>query len=160
MPRTHFLAFPLNPHPNQPFQSQSHQRFSTMRPSVLLRTICLLPLLLAFFAGGVAAARAPASSRGPLVGGWTPIANVNDAHVQELAAFAVSEHNKTQNDGSRLTLVRVVKAEQQVVAGTNYRLDLSVKDANGAAASYQAVVWEKPWQNFRQLTSFVRLSKT
>lgn len=128
-----------------------------MRRSVLLH-ICLLPLLLAVFAGSVAAARAPARPRDALVGGWTPITNVNDGHVQELAAFAVSEHNNKMQD--RLTLVRVVKAEQQVVSGTNYRLELSVKETNGAAASYQAVVWEKPWQNFRQLTSFVRLSKT
>lgn len=130
-----------------------------MGQSVLLH-ICLLPLLLAFFAGSVNAARAPTGDRGALVGGWTPIANVNDEHVQELAAFAVSEHNKPQNNGSQLTLVGVVKAEQQVVAGTNYRLKLSVKDASGSTALYQAVVWEKPWQKFRQLTSFVRLSKT
>lgn len=87
----------------------------------------------------------------PLAGGWQPIKNLNDPHVREIAEFAVAEYNKQSKVD--LKLKSVVKGETQVVAGTNYRLVVSVK--NGVKAEkYEAVVWEKPWQHFRNLTSF------
>ncbi|KAH1263844.1 Tonoplast dicarboxylate transporter [Glycine max] len=50
-------------------------------------------------------------------------------------------------------LVKVSKGETQVVADTNYRLVLKVKNGS-TTASYQATVLEKPWLHFRNLTSF------
>ncbi|CAL0334564.1 unnamed protein product [Lupinus luteus] len=85
-------------------------------------------------------------------GGWTPIKNINDHHVQEIAEFAVTEHNK--QSGANLKLESVVKGESQVVSGTNYRLVLAASDGSAAAKNYKAVVYEKPWQKFRNLTSF------
>ncbi|XP_027339198.1 cysteine proteinase inhibitor 5-like [Abrus precatorius] len=84
-------------------------------------------------------------------GGWTAIKNVKDPHVVEIAKYAVSEYDK--RSGAKLKLVSVVKGETQVVAGTNYRLVLKAKDGS-ATANYQAVVWEKPWLKFKNLTSF------
>ncbi|CAL9174784.1 unnamed protein product [Musa hybrid cultivar] len=113
-----------------------------------------LPVLLLVLLGAVLPAPAAASS-GKALGGWTPIKDVNDPHVQEIAQFAVSEHNKQAN--AALALGKVAKGETQVVSGTNYRLVLSASDGSGASAKYEAVVWEKPWEKFRQLTSFKKL---
>ena len=108
--------------------------------------ILLLPLLFLPFI--LSDARIEKSA---LVGGWKPIENIKDSHVTEIAAFAVAEYNKQSK--TSLKLVEVVKGDMQVVAGTNYRLVLKATD--GAATKvYQAIVWEKEWQHFRNLTSF------
>ncbi|KAJ6700348.1 CYSTEINE PROTEINASE INHIBITOR 5 [Salix purpurea] len=86
-----------------------------------------------------------------LVGGWSPIEDLKDKHVVEIAEFAVAEHNKEVK--SNLKLESIVKGESQVVSGTNYRLVLAV--TGGAYAKYQAVVYEKPWEQLKSLTSFV-----
>ncbi|XP_054778878.1 cysteine proteinase inhibitor 5 [Prosopis cineraria] len=92
-------------------------------------------------------------SRGPLLGGWTPIKDIEDPHVTEIAKFAVSEYDK--RSGAALKLEKVLKGETQVVAGTNYRLVLAAKDGSSSASkNYEAVVWEKPWEHFMNLTSF------
>ncbi|KAK6269125.1 hypothetical protein QUC31_013285 [Theobroma cacao] len=90
--------------------------------------------------------------KGPLLGGWTPIENIKDPHVTEIAEFAVSEYNKQSK--SSLKLQKVVKGETQVVSGMNYRLVLKATDGGSATKTYQAVVWEKAWQNYKNLTSF------
>lgn len=112
-----------------------------MRPHPLLA-------ILAVFLPLVAAA---ADRRGPLVGGWQPIKDLNDPHVKEIAEFAVSEYNK--KSGKKLVLQSVVKGETQVVAGENYRLVMAVKD-NSLAANYEGVVYERIWEHTRQLLSF------
>ncbi|KAE8708932.1 Cysteine proteinase inhibitor 1 [Hibiscus syriacus] len=86
-----------------------------------------------------------------LPGGWSPIEDITDPHVTEIAKFAVSEYNK--HSKTSLELEKVVKGESQVVSGMNYRLVLKAKDGT-AVKTYQAVVWEKEWQNFKSLTSF------
>ncbi|KAJ9184648.1 hypothetical protein P3X46_004352 [Hevea brasiliensis] len=102
---------------------------------------CLLFALLLFAAIASAA----------VLGGWQPIKNLKDPHVVEIGQFAVEEYNKRSN--AHLTLVKLVKGEQQVVSGMNYRLILAVKEGK-ASKKYEAVVWEKTWENFRNLTSF------
>jgi len=84
-------------------------------------------------------------------GGWEPIKDVKEKHVVEIAEYAVSEYDK--RSGAKLKLVNVVKGATQVVAGTNYRLVLKTKGGS-AATNYEAVVWEKTWLHFRNLTSF------
>jgi hypothetical protein len=46
-----------------------------------------------------------------------------------------------------------VKAKTQVVAGTMYYLTIEVKDGE-VNKLYEAKVWEKPWENFKQLQEF------
>ncbi|CAJ1962638.1 unnamed protein product [Sphenostylis stenocarpa] len=89
-----------------------------------------------------------------VLGGWRPVKDLKERHVVEIAEYAVSEYDK--RSGAKLKLVSVVKGETQVVAGTNYRLVLKTKDGS-AINNYEAVVWEKTWLNFRNLTSFKAL---
>ncbi|KAK3432187.1 hypothetical protein EUGRSUZ_E03919 [Eucalyptus grandis] len=87
----------------------------------------------------------------PLVGGWESIKNLNDPYVQEIAKFAIKTHNDQAKTG--LVLEKVVKGETQVVAGTNYKLVVAAKDG-ADTKNFEAVVWDKPWEHFRSLTSF------
>jgi hypothetical protein len=107
-------------------------------------------------AAAVSALAAPVAAG--LAGGWQPIADINDQHVQELGSWAVTEHTKVANE--RLTFVRVVSGEEQVVSGMNYRLVIdAVNDLAGKVFSYDAVVYEKSWTNTRNLVSFTQASK-
>ena len=83
-----------------------------------------------------------------------PIKDLNSAKVQEVAQFAVSEHNKQAND--KLQYQKVVRGHTQVVAGTNYRLVIAAKDG-AVLGNYEAFVWDKPWEQFRNLTSFQKV---
>lgn len=75
----------------------------------------------------------------------------NSAQIEGLARFAVEEHNKNEN--ALLEFARVLKAKEQVVAGTLYHLTLEAVDA-GKKKIYEAKVWVKPWMNFKQLQEF------
>lgn len=120
--------------------------------SQTMSTRALLPtLLLLLVAAAAAAARAGAPAR-PLAGGWFPIRNVSDPHIQELGGWAVTEHVRLANDGLRFG--EVTSGEQQVVSGMNYRLVLDATDADGKLAAYGAFVYEQSWTNTRELVSF------
>ncbi|XP_071701364.1 cysteine proteinase inhibitor 5-like [Rutidosis leptorrhynchoides] len=86
-----------------------------------------------------------------LTGGWSPIGDVNNPKIVEIGKFAVDEHNKV--DHKSLVFKKVVNGESQVVAGMNYNLTISALDGD-AKNDYVALVWDKPWEKFRQLTSF------
>lgn len=49
--------------------------------------------------------------------------------------------------------MRVVKAQEQVVAGTLHHLVLEVVDA-GKKKLVEAKVWVKPWMDFKELQEF------
>ena len=109
-----------------------------------LLTLTILPIYASTALGGK-------RGGGVLVGGWQPIKNITEPHVKEIGEYAVEEYNKESK--SQLKFVSVVKGETQLVTGTNYRLILATKDG-ALAKNYQAVVWEKVWEHFRNLTSF------
>ncbi|EEF36180.1 cysteine protease inhibitor, putative [Ricinus communis] len=75
----------------------------------------------------------------------------NTGEIENLARFAVQEHNKKQNDV--LEFVRVLKSKEQVVAGKLYYLTLEAIEA-GHKKLYEVKVWVKPWMNFKQLKEF------
>ncbi|KAE8689549.1 Cysteine proteinase inhibitor 6 [Hibiscus syriacus] len=75
----------------------------------------------------------------------------NSAEVENLGRFAVDEHNKKEN--GVVEFVRVVKAAEQVVAGTLHHLTVEAIDA-GKKKLYEAKVWVKPWMNFKELQEF------
>lgn len=75
----------------------------------------------------------------------------NSDEIHSLAKFAVDEHNKKEN--AMIELARVVKAQEQVVAGTLHHLTLEVIDT-GKKKLYEAKVWVKPWLNFKELQEF------
>jgi hypothetical protein len=70
-------------------------------------------------------------------------ANVNDAAVRQAADAAVREAGKRRATALR----RIVSAEQQVVAGINYRLCLEI-EIGGATGQAQAVVFRDLQQQY------------
>ncbi|KAL6648588.1 hypothetical protein ACP70R_012812 [Stipagrostis hirtigluma subsp. patula] len=107
-------------------------------------------LLIILVSAAVYAAATPAAAL--ILGGWAPIPDVNDAHIQELGAWAVAEHEKRANDGLRFG--SVVSGEQQVVSGMNYRLAVDAVNLAGQHGRYNAAVYEVEWTNTRELESF------
>jgi hypothetical protein len=82
-------------------------------------------------------------------GGYVKV-SVASKEVVAAAAFAVKAEAKAlpENKGGRppkLKLVKILGAEEQVVAGMNFRLKLKVK-LNGEAKTAQAVLWWQAWR--------------
>nr|CAB3478603.1 unnamed protein product [Digitaria exilis] len=118
----------------------------------LVAAPALLVLLALAFSSPRSAQEEPMADRGTLAGGVTDVPqNDNDLHLQELARFAVDEHNKKAN--ALLGYEKLVKAKTQVVAGTMYYLTIEVKDGD-TKKLYEAKVWEKPWENFKEVQEF------
>lgn len=95
-------------------------------------------------------ASTPAVTAENLVGGYSQ-ASVTNETVQAAAAAAITAQAKTlpapkEGVATKLELVKILAAEQQVVAGMNYRLTLRVK-LDGKEKTAEAVVW---WQAWRQ----------
>ncbi|XP_004635715.1 cystatin-C-like [Octodon degus] len=63
--------------------------------------------------------------RSPIIGGREDV-DASDEGVQQAVDFALREYNKVNNDLHLSHLVRVVRAQQQVVTGMNYYLDLEI----------------------------------
>ncbi len=85
---------------------------------ILPRLILLAPALL--MAATTACAQTPAEEPLPIVGGYQK-ASIDDADIKAAADFAVSAAPK------KVKLDEIVSARQQIVAGVNYSLCLSVK---------------------------------
>jgi hypothetical protein len=81
----------------------------------------------------------------PIAGGYGE-RRVNDRSVTAAAAFAVRERGRQTR--RRVTLISIVSAEAQVVAGMNYRLVMNVREG-GKVGSVTAVVF----QNLRRRMS-------
>lgn len=81
----------------------------------------------------------------PLAGAYAD-ASVNDSEVRTAARFAIQAREKQQ--GSRLSLISIERAERQVVAGLNYRLHLKVKNGR-QTRDVTAVVYKDLRQRFR-----------
>ncbi|OVA08658.1 Proteinase inhibitor I25 [Macleaya cordata] len=87
---------------------------------------------------------------GGKLGGKTEIKDVEtNKEIQELGSFSVNEYNLKfkREKGTSLTFSEVVKAEEQVVAGTKYFLKISaVQNGDvGENKMFDAVVVVKPW---------------
>lgn len=79
-------------------------------------------------------------------GGWSK-ASVKDPAVVAAATFAVAALQAEGEQGgekAKLALAEIVAAEQQVVAGMNYRLTLRVKVGDDVRRA-EATVWSRPW---------------
>ena len=63
-----------------------------------------------------------------------------DPEVRTVAEFAVKTQGKST--GRPLQLIKILKAERQVVAGLNYRLEIEVA-AGSKHLKARAVVWKK-----------------
>ncbi|KAK3607954.1 hypothetical protein CHS0354_006551 [Potamilus streckersoni] len=106
------------------------------------------------------------------LGGYSNVDSTSPA-VQAAAAFAVDAINNQSNSLYRQMLIEVVRAQQQVVAGINYKLLLSVGVSSTCRNDgttgltllncpvdqrkqrCDVIVWDQPWRTPRyQLTSF------
>ncbi|KAL2941387.1 Cysteine proteinase inhibitor [Bienertia sinuspersici] len=84
----------------------------------------------------------------------------NSLEINDLAKFAVDEHNKKEN--SMLEFQKVVNVKEQIVAGTLYYITLEAIDAGNKKdyLYYEAKIWVKPWLNFKELQDFKYLGST
>ena len=67
-------------------------------------------------------------------------ASVTDKEVKAAAAFAI--RSRSSSTRKNIRLVRILKAEIQVVAGLNYRVCLLVREGNRRSKSITAVVYK------------------
>ncbi|KAL2316909.1 hypothetical protein Fmac_030785 [Flemingia macrophylla] len=92
----------------------------------------------------------------PISGGSSDVPGAaNSVEIQELARFAVDEHNKKENGG--LVFVRVISAKQQAVSGTVYYITFEAKDGE-TIKTYETKVWVRGWLNSRELQQFKQLT--
>lgn len=119
--------------------------------------VLILLLFISSLVSTLAIAPSPSPRIGAeLVGGYQPIKDVKDPRVQEVAKFAVTEHNRQAK--TNLMFDSVIKGEYQVVAGINYRLVIAAK--NGMAVNnYSAEVYDKIYEGSIKLVSFKPLLK-
>jgi hypothetical protein len=85
----------------------------------------------------------------PICGTWSSAA-VTNTNVVAAATFAIeavkkSLSGKTDSRTPRLELIGIREAAQQVVAGVNYRLTLTVR-LDGREKLAEAVVWWQVWR--------------
>lgn len=100
---------------------------------------------------------------GSVVGGRTKIPDVeSNKEIQQLGKYSVTEYNRQQHESRNghggestgdLKFVKVVAAEEQVVAGIKYYLKIvAAKGANKKTFDAEVVV--QAWKKSKQLTSF------
>ncbi|KAI5673508.1 hypothetical protein M9H77_13872 [Catharanthus roseus] len=75
----------------------------------------------------------------------------NSLELDNLARFAVEDHNAKQN--ALLQFQKVVNVKEQVVAGTMYYITLEALDGDKKKV-YEAKVWVKPWMDFKEVQEF------
>jgi hypothetical protein len=84
------------------------------------------------------------------IGGYTQ-ADVNSQDVKDAAKFTVDSLNKLHNGTQKLEVTKILAAETQVVAGTNYHLILDLS-AGVSQSRFDVVVFKNTSGNFK-LTS-------
>ena len=104
--------------------------------------------MLALFVFGAFAAESRVSAQ--IAGGYGD-ASVADKDVRRAANFAVT--SRSRSTGKTLTLVRIVKAEVQVVAGLNYRVCMTIREGRKRAKTITVVVY-KDLRNRRSLSNW------
>jgi hypothetical protein len=82
-------------------------------------------------------------------GGYKTI-DVNDATVKEMAEFATSAMPEKMNSGP-VTLIKIIKAKSQFVAGINFKLTLELDGVQGAIQC-DVIVFYQRWSKTRKLT--------
>lgn len=88
-------------------------------------------------------------SSAPVIAGGYGDAEINN-EIKAAALFAVQTQSKREKQS--LELIEISKASQQVVAGMNYQLELTVK--NGKTLSYATVIVFRALNSTYQLTSW------
>ena len=93
----------------------------------------------------------------PILGGYSAT-DVNDESVHEMATFATNKLSQVLNTSpGSLFAMRVVQAETQIVSGTNYKMELELKELSenktADTINCKVIVYDQSWTGLRQLTS-------
>lgn len=88
------------------------------------------------------------------VGDFEPIKNISDPSIQSIGEFAVNEHNKLEK--TELKFQKVISGVFQIVAGTNYELQLTALDET-ESETYGTLVY-KDLNNKNHLIKFFEIS--
>ncbi|KAI9556895.1 hypothetical protein GHT06_016689 [Daphnia sinensis] len=92
-------------------------------------------------------------ARGNFAGGYSSV-DVEDDLVKEMANFATTALSENSNS-EPLALIKIVKAESQVVAGKNFKLILELDNVRHVSEYEnlvcEVVVFDQPWTSTRQL---------
>ena len=104
-----------------------------MTKKLILCSIFVIGLLV-----GIAAQTRVSAQDEPMVGNYREI-SVKSKEAKNTAAFAVK--TRSAKTGKYITLVKITKAEQQVVAGMNYRVCMLVREGRRKAYAVTAVVY-------------------
>jgi hypothetical protein len=128
-------------------EGSSMMKKAVLMLSIIMSLVLLLLLLQSSSSSSLAAERT-------MVGAPKNIPNSNSVEIRELANFAVSQYNSGKNVVHKLSFSKVVSAREQVVAGTMYYLRIVVLESS-TPKLYDCKIWVKPWENFKQLESFV-----
>ena len=115
-----------------------------MKKNLLFWAFCFL-----FIVGASAASSNVAAQDNDQIAGGYGTASTGARDVRSAAAFAV--RTRSRQTQRNITLVRIQKAEIQIVAGRNYRLCMRVRD-NGRLRTVTAVVY----RNLRDRRSLSR----
>ena len=99
---------------------------------------------------GVASSAAAQTDQ--IVGGYGDL-SAESKDARQAADFAVKA--RSTKTGKNITLVRITKAEQQVVAGLNYRICMSVREGHKKPYTVTAVVYQN-LKNRRTLSKWRR----
>ncbi|XP_024384957.1 cysteine proteinase inhibitor A [Physcomitrium patens] len=81
------------------------------------------------------------------------VQDTNSLEIDELANFAVSEHNNRQNSLEKMNLSKVISCHKQVVSGLMYHFVLEVEQGS-QPKQYEAKVWVKPGGASKKLEEF------
>ena len=89
-------------------------------------------------------------------GQWQPIKNITDPYIKTLGEVSVYDYNNWTS--SHLWFVKVLNGETSghYYDDFYYRLALEAKDS-GVTKKYQAIVLERRYEYYRNLTSFTPL---
>uniref|UniRef100_M1A5K0 Cysteine proteinase inhibitor n=1 Tax=Solanum tuberosum TaxID=4113 RepID=M1A5K0_SOLTU len=84
----------------------------------------------------------------PILGGIINVQGINNLVFQDLARFAIQDHNKKEN--AHLEFVEVLNVKEQVVVGMMCYITLEATDA-GYTKIYETKIWVKEWENFKEV---------
>lgn len=101
---------------------------------------------MAIFVFGLAAAESKVSAQ--ITGGYSNT-SVKGKDARAAASFAIKAQSEVE--GKKYVLIKILKAEVQVVAGLNHRVCVLVREGKNRSKSVTAVVY-KDLQNVRSLT--------
>lgn len=114
-------------------------------------------LIVALIVGGATSgslAKRIFGARGYKAGGYSS-ADVDDALVKEMANFAANAISES-NNSAPLALIKIVKAESQVVAGRNFKLILELNDVRHTNEEEnlvcEVIIFDQSWTNTRQMS--------